>query len=376
MSARMKNLIVILKGNVSECPPVLNFIQSANDLGYNLKLICAELMPDTRQYLEENVRDLEIINLNVFAKHKNKLSRLMYWFQFRKAVWKYIDQQKGGFDALWISSADTALCLGKKLLGHTYFLNVLELYDKLPWHLKLLKNYARRAHSVIVPEYNRACIFRVWWGLNRTPYVLPNAPYRIDPMRQEDLSEKYQRLISDLNESVKGRKIILYQGLITPRRSLNGIAAAARQLGREFSFVIMGPQFDNYVEDLKAINPDIIWIPTIPAPYHLVITRMAHVGIVVYNFNNLNNIFCAPNKIWEYSYVSKPMICNDIPGLRYTVNIGNAGLCVETEEPEDVIAAIRVIDNDYEVFSKKANEFYFSNNCKGIIKKILETAEI
>lgn len=372
MPARIKNLIVILKGNVSECPPVLNFIQSANDLGYHLKLICAEMMPDTKQYLEDNTAHLEIVNLNVFAKRKDKLSRLMYWFEFRKATWKYIDGQQGTYDALWVASADTALCLGNKLLNYDYYLNVLELYDTLPWHRKLLKKFAQRAQQVIVPEYNRACIFRVWWDLARTPYVLPNAPYKIDPVSNEDLSEKYRKIVGDLNEAVKGRKIILYQGLITPRRKLDGIALAVKELKEEFAFVVLGPQFDNYVDDLKKINPDTIWIPSIPAPYHFVITRMAHIGIVVYNFTNLNNIFCAPNKIWEYSYVSKPMLCNDIPGLRYTVEYEKAGLCVEMEEVPEVTKAIRTIDDNYTAYSTQANEFYFSSNYKGTIATILE----
>ncbi|KAA2239193.1 glycosyltransferase family 4 protein [Chitinophaga agrisoli] len=377
MTKNIKDLIVIFKGNITQSPPQLNFLQSANDLGIRLRLICADVAADTLQYLQGSCPRLEVINLDIRAKGKDRFSKLAYWYKFRKRVWDYLKRQAGSYDALWIGSADTALCLGKKLQQEVYYLNVLELYDTLPWHRKLLRNYARNALAVVVPEYNRACIFRTWWGLRKTPFILPNAPYNIEVVQKEDMAQRYQEIISNLEQQSRGRKIILYQGLITPRRRLDEIAAAVGRLsGEDYLFVVLGPQYENYVEQLKAVNPATIWIPAIPAPYHLIITQMAYIGIVVYNYTNLNNIFCAPNKIWEYSYVSKPMICNDIPGLRFTVEYNKAGVCINTEDIESVVGAIRKIDGQYTDYTRKANEFFSLSRYKDTVSEILTSKTV
>ena len=58
------------------------------------------------------------------------------------------------------------------------------------------------------------------------------------------------------------------------------------------------------------------------------ITSYARIGINFYRPNCLNKAFCAPNKIYEFSGFGIPIIGNDIPGLKNTIGLNNAGKCV------------------------------------------------
>ena len=63
------------------------------------------------------------------------------------------------------------------------------------------------------------------------------------------------------------------------------------------------------------------------------------------------------------------MICNDIPGLKFTVEYNQMGLCCDLNSEDSIISALTDICCKYEVFSKNAFKFYESVD---ISKKILD----
>ena len=69
-------------------------------------------------------------------------------------------------------------------------------------------------------------------------------------------------------------------------------------------------------------------------------------------------MYCAPNKIWEYSGFSIPMLANDVPGLKYTVEMYKAGLCVNTNDENEIRNAILQISSKYDEFSYNAERLY------------------
>lgn len=68
-------------------------------------------------------------------------------------------------------------------------------------------------------------------------------------------------------------------------------------------------------------------LPYITAPYHLEVTSHAFIGILIYapvygTFTSpLNSIYCAPNKLYEFSHFGIPMIGNNIPGLNTLLKV-------------------------------------------------------
>ena len=86
----------------------------------------------------------------------------------------------------------------------------------------------------------------------------------------------------------------------------------------------------------------------------------------------MNHLFCAPNKTWEYSGFGIPTLGNDLPGLEYSIGSAGAGRCVDFDDKDAIIEAIKDIDNKYEEYSSNATKFYNSFDVGTSLKSITE----
>jgi len=136
----------------------------------------------------------------------------------------------------------------------------------------------------------------------------------------------------------------------------------------------MGPDHGS-VNLLRAVCPAMIHIPPIAAPKHLMVTSHASVGIVCYSFESLNNIFCAPNKVWEYSGFGLPILAQRLPGVIPYVEGFSAGVCVEFERPEEVAQGIQRLIEDESVYRLGAQRLYESCDVKSLFAAALVEAD-
>jgi len=297
------------------------------------------------------------------------LGKIEHYHAFRRRAWRLVGKEDP--DALlWVAKIDTAMALGKRLLEKRYVLTLQELHDKYRFYQKAIRLYASHAGAVVVPEYCRANILRCWHGLNRTPFVLPNKPLVRSGEKHLFVSDANARSI--LESIPDGNRILLYQGAVTFDRDLGAVARAVQELGEGYRFVIMGPDRTGDLTRLREMCPPLVHIPWVRPPAHLEITSHAHVGIAFYKFDSLNSIFCAPNKIWEYSAFGVPTLCQDIPGLRYTIGTAGAGVCVDSQSVDAIISAVRIIEANYSVHSQRAREFYESVDTTDVVGRIID----
>lgn len=361
------DITFLLKGAFEGLPPMLPRLLCLAEKGHSLHLICSSMTADNRQRLTSAGISCEE------TRHNTKLfgreNRLMDWKNFRASVVKLLQSQQED-SLLYICSADTAICLGSVLKGKRYVLQSNELYDQLPMYRNSLKKYMRNADAVVVPEYSRANICTFWYGLNKLPYVIPNVPYIQSMERKQPVADPKA---AEILHALPGKKLLIYQGHITSGdRSLNVIADALRQLhSSEYALVLMGRDHDGSAEKLKQIYADTYYIPHVAAPGHLQITSHAYIGLLSYDRVSLNNIFCAPNKIYEYSAYGIPMLGNQIPGLKYTVEQQNMGLCADYEDVQSVVAAIRRLDASHESFSRNAHQFFRQTDLSTMLDELL-----
>ena len=129
------------------------------------------------------------------------------------------------------------------------------------------------------------------------------------------------------------------------------------------------------LDKIKELNPNVVYIPYIPAPSHLEITSNAYIGLLFYEPADLNRAFCAPNKIYEYSSFGLPIIGNNIPGLRNTIGTARAGVCVDINK-ENIISAIKYINSHYEEMQDAAFDFYENTDNFKTIKRIIKENNI
>ena len=310
------------------------------------------------------------IDYYVISEPKVKLpiiSKLWSYYNFKKrcfSITRRLMPDKQGL--LWIEGANTILALGRRIKDYNYVLQIQELHEKYKYQLNAIGNVINEAKIVFMPEYNRTCIYQCWFHLEKRPIVLPNKPYFTPNEYQlSELSKKYYEQLKVFRE----KKVILYQGHIHPERDLTNFVKAVNKMGDDYRLVLLGHDhgiLNNYLR----ISRDIIHINFVPAPDYLVFTKACYIGIVCYDPMQLNTTYCAPNKIYEYGAFSKPMLGNDIPGLK-VIESHNAGILVE-DNVDSILAGLKKLESSYKEYSLGAKDLYESVDTKAIIKDSFE----
>ena len=89
--------------------------------------------------------------------------------------------------------------------------------------------------------------------------------------------------------------------------------------------------------------------------------------MIFYENINLNNYYCASNKLYEFLVSKKFIITNDYPGLINTVEKNNMGKCIKSIDCKLIADAIK----DYKVnilMSNKTSDFTWESQENKFIK--------
>lgn len=358
-----KHILFLHNGRMSGLPPFLALIDYLlTTKKYDISVISSEIDDEIDIiYKPQGVKIIRYyqreIPKGIFSRIRN---RYKSGYVFSQKAPR--DARNIKYDILWVISEKTAVKIPSFLKNKKYILSTYELNDRKPKLIKQMDPIVRAAKVNVACEYNRSQIMRVWFKLKETPFVLPNKPFK-HPLKKE--------IINNHSEKLKDKKIILYQGHITRDRNLDSICEAVSKLS-DYTLVLMGDGGE-YIDYLKNRYPSIVFIDYIKAPFHLDITSYARIGIVTYDYYSLNTIYCAPNKIWEYSGFGIPMLANDIPGLKNTVERYNAGLCIDMNDSDSIKSAIYKIEDQYDVFSKNSKKMYDDCDTASIVENIINT---
>ncbi|EZQ06689.1 hypothetical protein [Acinetobacter sp. Ver3] len=301
-----KTIWVVLRSHLITLPPVMTVINCLlNTEEYNVKLVSTKESEINHPLYEEFI---------IGQTHKVGLAKKIsnYYF-FRKFVQKTFTEKLKEDDLVWIASLDTAqACKGLSFLDtNKYILHLHELYDNYPKKLNSIKEISQKAYKIVVPELNRARILQVWLQLKERPTVLPNKPWTHPRTKYMiPTHESTKEIIKNYDSS---KKIIIYQGHIEKGRSLEPIIEAISDIDN-VEFWLMGIDH-GYVAELLKMSDKVKYWGYVPAPYHLEVTSYADIGIMSYDLINLNHMYCAPNKVWEYLGFNLFFICNEVGSL-------------------------------------------------------------
>lgn len=249
--------------------------------------------------------------------------------------------------------------------------------ESLPFRSKLLVMQARAAFRVVVPEYNRSFIQQALWRIPSRPIVLPNKPIvGIDDSSVID--DKYLGVLERFK--TESRKIILYQGVFSIDRNFLAIMDAVDQLGDEYALYLMGVRDDENGARIRAQaegHKGVVPIPFVHSPQHLAFTRFGRIGLLPYRpgygrESPLNALYCAPNKLWEYSRYGLPMLGSDVPGLTTLFASEGIGKTVDIDDADAIAVTIRSIEKDYEGYSSRSSAYFNSIDVVEIVRRILE----
>ena len=361
----MKNnmkFVVITKSDLRFIPPVISVSYILKDLGHNVHVITS----GASDSIIEQMRQRNItMDIYPYATATHILGKIWEYLRFRKLVKQRLEELS--FDYLLIEGATTIRSLGSFIKKYLYILQISELHDNSRAQLKTIGKVIHQAKLVFMPEYNRTVFYQVWFHLKKRPITLPNKPYFI-PSQEElgSLKDKYKELLTIF----KSYKVILYQGMFFEERDLSNFIRAIKELGGEYKLVLLGKGMD-MLRRYKEIDNTLVHIEFIPAPDYLVFTSMCYLGIVTYDLRSLNTAYCAPNKIFEYAAFGKPIIANNIPGLKLIGDL-HAGEIVDENNVLSIKKAILQIEKNYTSYYSGALDCFNSIDNNNTIKQSLK----
>lgn len=362
----MKRVHLILKQDVTSIPPIINLIDYLIENKYEINLISSgEII--------ERWKDYKALNCFIVPQNrKNIVYKLLSWSKFRKYVKSYLLKNYSSNDQIWIGSADAAIAIGPKILNNYKFtLQIHELYDDMPFYKKRLKEFCLMAEQVIVPEKNRALIFRTWYQLKTTPFVIPNKPY----ITKENKLQLTNEVIGEINRIKSSyNKLFLYQGMISKKRDIIPFIEIFNKgnFGKNAALILIGPIYEDHLKKIIDNANNVFYLGLFKPPIHLEITKLCDVGILTYSYVNLNNLFCAPNKIWEYTAYGLPVISNFLPGINnFITNTKSGEIIHDLTNYIEIEEKIESLYTNYSHYENGANKLYESLDLKKMYNSVI-----
>ena len=363
----MKKVIYIVKSELHIYPPCIAQIRMLKKNGVDVEVWYGSCAGQLLKIFDaENIPYSDLHEQR--GKLPGKADKLNNWLQFASSVKKKMETVPDVSQTLfWFGTAESAMPMIGKLTGYNYALTSLELLDDNKIKNKLFGMLTEDARFIVCCERTRAFIMRSWYGLKKLPYIMPNKPYELrNGRRQTPTIEATEKAI----ELLRDKKFIIFQGILQSRNYILEAARAIRDSDTGYYFVVMGRDPENFFEDIQKEYDKSIFIENIPAPYHLEVTSYASIGLVFYDDRCcLNNAFCAPNKIYEYSGLRIPAIGNDVPGLINTIGAAKAGVCVPMKK-DALVSAIHDIEEHYDMYAGNAYNFYRGTDNEALMKQI------
>lgn len=377
-------LAVVVREDIRHLPPILSLLSSLSRLGQDVTLVTGDASPI--QGIEKGTGSIDVVEYGG-SDNRNIVTIGLSWRRRNAFIRDFLIERGEEYDVVWIGSDITARNVGNALGGLRYILQLHELIERVPLVTRrgdvplsssAVPRIARGAWKVVVPEYNRAHIQAVYWDLPRVPFVLPNKP-AYQPAEFGDLLKEYEEPYSLLQGEKS--KVMLYQGAFGGDRDMEPFADAVAALNGEYALYLMGSipndAIRKRVDDLCS-RENVHYLGFVDPPYHLRFTELAYVGLMPYTpgpagyLSRLNALYCAPNKIWEYTRKGVPVVASDVPGLRSAIEAGGFGATMRGNTADDVCAAVREVESRHAEMSSAALSFYQSVDYDALVAEILE----
>ena len=308
-------IIVIRWGTMESLPPASSLVRALANLGHEVTLLCNHRSGGSITNIGQ-ARTIDLGEYPAVGSSAHLTMRLSSLITLRRELKKQIDAA----DIVWTTSDNSAVYCLDIIPPEKHVLQLAELVEYVPligsaslFKSKRFVEQARLAKRVVVPEINRAFIQKAWWNLPKTPAVLPNKPFLSSSLASvKDCNLPYIDQLKNFTSN--GKRILLYQGGFTPDRDLETYCKATAAFDGKITFCLMGPS-NEYLESLCARYDDTCYLGMFNPPMHLFAADYALAGVLPYKSNSgkiahlsvLNSLYCAPNKLWEYSSVRSPL---------------------------------------------------------------------
>ncbi|HFE9683150.1 TPA: glycosyltransferase [Clostridium perfringens] len=322
--SKLGNLTIIHSGKNKSC-----------DNNYNCISIYSKYKGNIIKYMSFVKNTIRYVN-------KNKKNNLFYANDFFSALPLIIikllkKSDKFVYDAheLYIPEKN------KKFSIRDYFFYFMEKFA--------IKN----SDLIICAQDNRAEIMKEHYKLKNKPLVIRNIsllPKKDEYKLDVQLKEFFE------NDSIK----IVYSGIISKERNLCDVIDSVNLLNKNYKLLIIG--YGDGVNEIKdklssINNKKILYIGKVEYNNMYSILKKCDIGVISYPTEGLNNLYCAPNKIFEYASVGLPMVSFYNPSIKEEFKKYNIGIAKNNIED-----AIIEVSNNINFFKDNLKIFLESNS--------------
>lgn len=382
-------IFVVQTRSLEMLPPLISLLKVLKAMGERVVYLGLTDTPAARMVLNEFDVEHRLYNWPVITFRERPILRI--WREltkkfriqlFRRWVWKQIDQIAVDERevVIWSSEMISAAILGDRALRHgrRHVQIFYELGDDVR---RAIRGFDKRLFyqtaTIVECERHRAEILQQEEGLSRCPFVLPNKPFGHPGKRNLLIRDEVTaRTVARWGN----KKVLIYQGALQgDRQDIIDMLSWLCEGLPEAIIAVMSRR-NEIIDALSEKYSNFSYVPFVSPPAHLEVTSHAHVGLAAYNgkpvygLSPLNGVYCAPNKIFEYSGFGMPVLCNDIEGLRFTIGDAGAGICVSMWDREHVVGAAQRILEGYSAYSENAIKFFSSVDLEKLVGGILNFA--
>lgn len=233
----------------------------------------------------------------------------------------------------------------------------------------------KKADLIICANEERAKLMQEHYKLKKIPNFIRN----ISPViiKTDGLDKKLFKFLEDKKDDDFW---VIYQGVIDLNRNLLPFIDAFKSISENIKlfFIGYGKDFDylnKYIED-NNLTEKVKLLSKVPREFlHFIISKF-NVGIVAYSNIGLNEIYCEPNKLYDYTQLGLPVICtcqHNLLKILEKYKIGEIIGCDENNNlSEEIKRAILKIKSDYKFYQENIKQFLVEYNWDNEKVRLLE----
>jgi glycosyltransferase involved in cell wall biosynthesis len=271
------------------------------------------------------------------------LLRIRFWLHLRRLT------DEGGFNLYWAHGAhamayDGALSARSARVSHAH-----EIHPRGSRLHRHQQRFMRSSVAVVTPEETRAQLLKADVRPGACFFVVPNRPAAAllqPPAGADDGISAYRRA----GGSPACSSLVLYQGLIDSERCSLELVDAIGSLGASVGLLLVGAvpssRYAGLLVARLAGQNRAVHLQHMEYPSHLALAENCRVGAVLYAPSDPNNVFCAPNKVFEYAIAGIPMLLSSSPPLERLNNRYNIGRCTDPLDPKSIAMGLSSLLQD------------------------------
>lgn len=246
------------------------------------------------------------------------------------------------------------------------------------WY-QLEKLAIRKADLIISANEERAKLMKEHYTLRDMPAIFRNiSPVKIANI---ELPKEFKDFFA---KKKKEDLYIIYQGVMDIDRGISDFIKAMRFLGDNFKLVLVGYGKD-YDKIKHLINQEVLFekvfaFDRVPRELLPIIIKHCDVGIVSYNNLSLNEVYCEPNKLYDYAQMGLCIVATCQINLKKIIEKYKIGVVVGCDNSKNLIYEIKEafenVFSNYSYYKDNIKRFledynwdYEKNNLKNAIKK-------